>query len=209
MKVAFVIASVAVLAARPAHADQCEWLDDPPTARRAVRELAAHPEFVEMCEPCGDAAPGAPRRAGKVALRSVDSHSELAIDGHTVDLAYVYVRISGRLYRNLAMLAGCPTTGVSPRLRVDPATSTGVLIRADPAPAEPARAAPSPEPPVMAAAPPPAEPRAARCALHTDDGSPWRTAIVLAMGLGALVGFGMWRRRPGHEPRAANLRPRG
>jgi hypothetical protein len=208
MKVVFVIASVAVLAVRPAHADQCEWLEEPSTARRAVRELATHPELVELCEPCGDAAPGAPRRASKVTVRSVDGHSEVAIDGRTVDLAYIYVKISDGLYRNLAMLAGCPTTGVSPRLRVEPATSTGVLIRADPAPVLPAPALSHREPPAPA---PPAEPRAAPsygCPPPRDDGSPWRTAIVLALGLGALVGWGMWRRRPSHEPRATNLRPR-
>lgn len=199
MKVMFVVASVAVLAVRPAHADQCEWLDDPSVARRAVRELTSHVDFIELCEPCGDRAPGAPRRAGHVAVRSVDGHSEVAIDGHPVDLAYVYVQISGRLYRNLAMLAGCPTTGVSPRLAVDAATSTGVVIRADPAPVRPATA-------------PPPEPRAAPahcCGLHPDDGSPWRTAIGLCTGLGALVAWGMWRRRrPIHEPRATHLRPR-
>jgi hypothetical protein len=207
MRIVFVIASVAMIWSRPAHADQCDWLDDPSTARRAVRELATHVEYIELCEPCGDKAPGEPRRAGKIAVRSIDGHSEVAIDGRTVDLAYVYVKISGRLYRNLAMLAGCPTMGVSPRLLVDPATSSGVVIRADPAPVVPAPVLPSRGP---SATPPPAA-RAAPahgCGHPRNDGSPWSVAIVLASGLGILVGWGMWR-RPIHEPRATHLRPRG
>jgi len=205
MKVVFVIASVAVLAVRPAHADQCEWLDDPSTARRAARELAAHPEIVELCEPCGDAAPGAPRRASNVSVRSVDDHHELAIDGRTVDLAYIYVKISGGLYRNLAMLAGCPTSGVSPRLRVDPATSTGVLIHADHGALPSAMPASSPPASPPAAAPEAAAQRIIFMESPLESSRRWLDYVALLAMLGALGAWGMARRRPRHVPRAANL----
>jgi len=123
----------AMLAARSARADQCQWLADPEIATRAAHELASHPEIVAFCEPCGDAAPGAPRKATNVAVQQLGDHAtSITIDGDSVDLAYTYVKTSERQYRNLAALAGCATSGVSPSLRVDAATAAGVLIRADP-----------------------------------------------------------------------------
>jgi hypothetical protein len=211
MRVAFFLASVALLSARPARADQCQWLDDPSIARRAIRELGSHSEFVEFCEPCGDTAPGEPRRANQVVMRTLDGHREVAIDGETVDLAYVYVKMSGHLYRNLAMLAGCAATGVSPRLRVEPATSTGVLIRADLAPARPAPPAPRPAPPVTAAfeLEPATAPRIIYVEPPPDSTRRWLAGLALLASLGALGAWRMARRRPPHVPRATNLRPRG
>jgi hypothetical protein len=210
MRVAFVLASVALLSARPARADQCQWLDDASIARRAIRELRSHPELVQFCEPCGDTAPGEPRRANQVAMRTLDGHREVSIDGETVDLAYVYVKMSGHLYRNLAMLAGCAATGVSPRLRVDPATPTSVMIRAELAPARPAPAPPSPAPPAMTA--PEVEPAAATRIIYVelppDSTRRWLAGVALLASLGALGAWRMARRRPSHVPRATSLRPR-
>jgi hypothetical protein len=208
MKVALLLVSAALLSARPARADQCEWLDDASIARRAARELASHPEFVAFCEPCGDAAPGVPQRANKVSVRNVQDHTEVEIDGETVDLAYIYLRTSDRQYRNLAMLAGCATTGVSPRLRVDSATPAGVLIRADrvAAPPAPPVAAPVQEAPVASA---PAPERATIVFVESHDtGRGWLVYVALAAGFGALAAWRIARRRQSHVPRASRLTPR-
>ena len=207
MKVALLLVFAALLSAHPARADQCEWLDDASTARRAARELANHPEYVAFCEPCGDAAPGVPQRANKVAVRNVQDHAEVEIDGETVDLAYIYVRTSDRQYRNLAMLAGCATTGVSPRLRVDSATPTGVLIRADRAAAPPApAAAPVQDAPVPSA---PAPERATIVFVESRDTSRgWLAYVALVAGFGAIAAWRMARRRQSHVPRATRLTPR-
>ncbi|HSR99984.1 MAG TPA: hypothetical protein VLM79_23175 [Kofleriaceae bacterium] len=211
MKVAFAfaLASLAVLFARPAHADQCAWLDEPSVARRAVRELTSYPEYIELCEPCGDQAPSVPRRAGKVRLHVFEGTREVLIDDAAIDLAYVYVKTADRQYRNLAMLAGCPTTGVSPRLLVHDETPTGSLIVADPGmppKTAAARPAPLPEPtalPVAAAPPPPAI-----VYVEASDPRRWLTVVALLFSLGALAAWRLGRRRLPHVPRASDLRPR-
>lgn len=110
----------------PARADQCEVVSQT-VAAHAVAALARVPDIVTFCEPCGDVAPGAPEH-----VKNVGGHADhVEINGRSVDLAYTYVETSPHRFENLAALAGCPTTGVSPSLRADDATSTGVLIHAD------------------------------------------------------------------------------
>ena len=207
MKLAIVSALAATLWAHAAHADQCQWLADPSIATRATHELASHPDILSFCEPCGDPAPEAPRRASVVKLRHVDDRAvAVEIDGSEVDLAYTYVKTSDHQYRNLAALAGCATAGVSPSLRVDAATTTGVLIRSDhrgPLALPVVQALPA-APPTEAAAP----------TIYIESSSP--DLAVLLLGTGALFGFlvagATWvvtRRRPRHVPRAADLEPRG
>ena len=207
MKVAFALASLAMLFARPAHADQCAWLDEPSVARRAARELMSHPEYAELCEPCGDQAPSVPRRAAKVRLHVFQGAREVLIDEAAVDIAYIYVKTADRQFRNLALLAGCPTTGVSPRLVVQAATPTGDLIVADPGMRRAAAAVPAPalapEPLVAAALPPPTI-----VYVEAPESRRWLVVVALLASLGAAVAWRQARRRMAHVPRAANLRPR-
>jgi hypothetical protein len=210
-RLAVVLGVAAALSARAARADQCQWLERD-VATRAARELARHPEVVSFCEPCGDAAPGAPRTARRVTLQADGNAASIvngnavsiasgnavsiAIDGEPIDLAYTYVQTTAQQYRNLAQLAGCPAAGVSPRLRVDAATRTGVLIHADPAPAAPA----------------PLAPLVART-VYIEAPSSARPAVIL-LGCGALLGLlvagalRLGRRRGMHQPRASDLEPR-
>jgi hypothetical protein len=204
MKLALLLASAAMLSARPARADQCEWLDDATIARRAARELARNPEYVAFCEPCGDAAPGVPRWAGKVSVEAVDDHTEVVLDGDTIDLAYIYLRTSDRQYRNLAMLAGCPATGVSPRLRIDAATTTSVLIRADRVAATP----PVTQITETAAPSAPAERATIVFVESRDSARGWLVYVALLAGAGAIAAWRMARRRHPHIPRASKLTPR-
>jgi hypothetical protein len=106
------------------------------------------------------------------------------------------------------MLAGCPTTGVSPRLVVHPATPTGDLIVADPG-ARPevaaASPAPPPEPPAPVEPPAAAAPPPAIVCVEASDPRRWLTIVALLASLGAVAAWRLGRRRLPHVPRAANL----
>jgi hypothetical protein len=204
---AAIVAAVAVwLPAGLAHADQCQWLDDPAIATRAARELASHPEIIAFCEPCGDVAPGAPTTARSVVVHPLRDHAvSLVVDGDSVDLAYLYVKTSAHQYRNLAVLAGCPTAGVSPSLGVEAATAEGVLIRPD-------HAALAPIAPPAVTAAPPAVTGAPPTIVIVASAAPSLAFLVLGCGatLAVLGSLALWlaaRRRPGHLPRATRLRP--
>jgi hypothetical protein len=208
VKTAIIVTLAALLLAAPAvaHADQCQWIDDPAIATRAVRELTSHPEIIAFCEPCGDVAPGAPRTAASVTIQRVDDRAvELVVNGDSVDLAYLYVKTSARQYRNLAALAGCPTTGVSPSLQVEAATSAGVLIRADNralVTRAPAAVTPTPDVPVAAVP----------TVVIVSSAPSIGIMLLLACGapLALLGGLALWlatRRRPLHVPRASRLTP--
>jgi hypothetical protein len=143
-------ALVAVLVPAAARADQCQ-LVDADVAARAVAALANHPKVIQFCEPCGDKAPGEVAVASRVEKeRDTSGDYQIVIDRREVDLAYTYVQTGPNKFENVAELAGCPTSGVSPSLKVDDATPTGVLITADATPVQ--VAAPPPPPPP---APPP------------------------------------------------------
>jgi hypothetical protein len=204
MKLAILLGVAATLSAHAAHADQCQWLTERDIATRAARELARHPEVISFCEPCGDLAPGAPHRAMRVTLQPIDGNAtSVAIDGDEIDLAYTYVKASDQHYRNLAALSGCPTSGVSPSLRIDAATATGVLIRADHgAPA--AVAVPQVAPPASPAVGP---------TIYVVAPSLTNLSVLL-LGCGVVLGFlvaaAAWlsgRRRGLHTPRATDLDP--
>jgi len=183
-------------AARAARADQCAWIDES-VAERAAQALT-RAKYVEMCEPCGDKAPGVPTVADHVELRHHAEGAELAIDGRTIDLAYVFVKTSDHAYSNLAALAGCPTTGVSPSLAIDQATAHGVLIHATTEPvvavAQPAPAPEEPPPEVIYVVNERTEPL-------------WPVALASA-GATALAFAALARvrrRRRAYEPRATSL----
>jgi hypothetical protein len=189
---------IAILAAPSlARADQCQ-LYDAATARRVDQLLADHPKLVELCEPCGDKAPGLPFRVSQFV------HGER-------DLAYTYVQTSNTRYENLAMLVDCPVRGVSPSLAVTKETEHGMLISADTTP-------------VTAYAPPMIAADGAACVasfapahvtFHTttrvEQPLPW-FVVVVATGGGVFAGAGIValgfaaRRRRAMRPRASDLR---
>ena len=119
-----------------AHADQCELVSDD-VATRAVSAIHGHPNVIEFCEPCGDQAPGEPHAIAHVAKqRDRDGFFAVMLDQREVDLAYLYVQTAPATYANVAALAGCPASGVSPSLHVDNASDRGVLITASERPTE-------------------------------------------------------------------------
>ena len=120
-----------VLLADTARADQCEWVDKA-AALKAQTIVKKAPLVIHYCEPCGDAAPGAPEEVKTATVQRIaDDYWSLSINGKDVDLAYLFVKTSDARYENLASVAGCPATGVSPSLAIQSETRTGVIINAD------------------------------------------------------------------------------
>src|SRR5262245_53493774 len=212
MKAWLIPFSLALLA-HPAHADQCQWVE-PDQAAKAVAILKRSPKLIDYCEPCDDQAPGVPRVATHVSVADQDNgYQEVSIDGKPIDLAYIYVKTSDARYENLASLAGCPATGVSPSLTVEAETRTGVMISADNKPADmtPVPEVPSfgfklPEPPP----PPPPPPQQVYVYSTTTREIAWLPLALAAAG-GLVTGSALtllllaMRRRHAMRPRAVDI----
>jgi hypothetical protein len=179
-----------------AYADQCELVDDT-VATNAIAAMHGHPKVVEYCEPCGDKAPGVPHTIEHVAKqRGTDGEYSVTLDKREVDLAYEYVQTAPSKYENIALLAGCPTSGVEPSLIVSDASDTGVLIM------------PSSDPILVTPTPPPAP--TTTIIVQTDRVNLWLIvgACIASSGLWALATIMILRRRRSMEamrPRAINL----
>lgn len=199
-----------------ARADQCQWIDDA-AASKARAILEASPKLLAFCEPCGDQVPGVPEVASRVEVRTpAPGHRELFVNGSArgIDLAYTYVQTSPRQYANLAVLAGCHASDVSPTLAVSEETPSGVLITASDAPVtmQPAvTKAPAPAPMTPAAASGWAPSFGLHVHTTTVHAVPW-LVIALAASGGALSGAMLAlvvvaaRRRRAMHPRAVELR---
>jgi hypothetical protein len=155
--VAFVSLVAVTTFSTAAYADQCAWIDAD-VASRAQAILAKSPKLIAFCEPCGDKVPGVPIAATRVDVREPSAgFHEVVVDDSGIDLAYTFVQTSQTEYGNLAKLAGCPATGVSPTLSIAPETRSGVLIVADTRPVvapEPAIVEPAAMEPAAVAPPP-------------------------------------------------------
>lgn len=202
------------LCAGTARADQCAWIDADVAAKaRAIVERA--PKVIDFCEPCGEQAPGEPHAVRSADVTAADGDfKELRVNGTAIDLAYVFVQTDAMHYRNLAALAGCPATGVSPSLEVAAETRHGVLITADddavPSPITLPAVAPPP-PPAPAGAPP--APPAVYVYATTTHEIAWSVLALAAAG-GLVTGSALTlllvaaRRRRAMRPRAADLHAR-
>ncbi|MEO8841514.1 MAG: hypothetical protein ABI591_07730 [Kofleriaceae bacterium] len=187
-----------------AHADQCELVDDT-VATNAVAAMHGRPKVVEFCEPCGDKAPGAPHTIEHVAKqRGTDGEYSVTLDKREVDLAYEYVQTAPSKYENLALLAGCPTSGVEPSLIVSDASDTGVLIMPSDQPVEVALPPGRDATPVLVPQP------TTTIIVQTDHVNLWLIlgACLASSGLWALATIMILRRRRSMEamrPRAIHL----
>jgi len=104
-----------LVATRAAHADQCQVLDADQTT--AAEKLLTNATILAYCEPCGDAPPAVAPAAQvhKIAAHLGASKHELsiAVDGKDIDLAYTFVQTGKSTFTNVALMVGCPVTGVS------------------------------------------------------------------------------------------------
>lgn len=105
------------LGAAPALADQCAYITKA-QALTAVFRLNAGQTIYQLCEPCGETA-ATPVAIESLAISTVGYQDfwQVKINEEGIDLAYVFVEsgIDNRLI-NLAAIAGCPATKVSPIL---------------------------------------------------------------------------------------------
>jgi len=190
------LAIFALVIPATAYADQCELVDDT-VATNAIAAMHGHPKVVEYCEPCGDKAPGVPHTIEHVAKqRGTDGEYSVTLDKREVDLAYEYVQTAPSKYENIALLAGCPTSGVEPSLIVADATDTGVLIMPSDTPVD------RPLPPPQATT--------TTIIVQTDRVNLWLiiAACIASTGLWALATIMILRRRRSTEamrPRAIHL----
>lgn len=120
-----------------AKADQCAWIEngDKYVVKSAKKLLNPDAEFVEFCAPCGDK----PSKVQKVEDSNIEfakmgadvyngtggkpAYREVNVNGRGQDLAYIYVRTGTRVFANVAMLTGCPVSGVPPFLYTAPGKS--------------------------------------------------------------------------------------
>lgn len=201
------------LVANTAHADQCQWVT-PAQAEKAEQLLAKHEKVIEYCEPCGQKAPGAPYTAERVSLVTPGSgYRTVEINGHGVDLAYTFVKVSQTKYKNLAKLAGCPAEDVSKELTIADETPNGVMIMPDEPPPTVAVAAVVETPPPVRPSPPPPppEPHYTYQTMTIVQPIPW-LVLAFAAGGGFITGsaftilvLALRTRRRAMRPRASDL----
>jgi hypothetical protein len=194
-----------------ARADQCAWIEGA-VAQKAQTLLTSAPKFIEFCEPCGDKAPGVPQRVQGVDLHAADGALfELTLNGKPIDLAYTFVKTDDTHYKNLAALAGCPATGVSRQLTIEPETTNGVLIMPSTEPPPPVTAVTAVT--TLPAPAPPAPPPQVYIYTTTTHEIAW-LAVMLAAGGGFVTGAALTlalvtiRRRRAMRPRAMDIAAR-
>jgi hypothetical protein len=98
--------------ATPAHADQCAK-NPTSVADHAAALVKQGSTVVELCEPCGDVAPGKPFTVRNVSVRN----GELLVNGAATDLAYLYLQTSPDELVNVGLRTGCGASNVSEAIR--------------------------------------------------------------------------------------------
>jgi hypothetical protein len=109
-----VLAAVALALCIPAlaHADQCAVVDKK-VAADALALAKSSGTALEMCEPCGDKAPGKAFATSGITSKG----DRLVLGTKTIDLAYTYVKTGPKEWKNLATAVGCAAEGVSEYVR--------------------------------------------------------------------------------------------
>jgi hypothetical protein len=117
IKVLLMALGSAWLVAAPALADQCAYITKA-QALTAVSRLNTGQKIYQLCEPCGETS------LTTTVIESLAASTvgyqdfwQVEVNEKGIDLAYVFVEsgIDNRLI-NLAAIAGCPATKVSPIL---------------------------------------------------------------------------------------------
>jgi hypothetical protein len=112
-----VIVAAALASCGAARADQCAW-NDKEVAAKATEIVKPDAVVLEFCEPCRDKQPGKPFKVKKATVREPKAgYFELVINGHPVDLAYLFVRTEEDVFVNVGVLANCDPKSVSTEIR--------------------------------------------------------------------------------------------
>lgn len=109
-----IFSMILALASGSALADQCQVVSRA-QAEQAIKILNAASRIEHFCRKCGELGP-TPVQPYAIDLQTFGGLSSgrfsVAINGKAIDLAYTYANDL-----NVAMMVGCETHGVTPRLR--------------------------------------------------------------------------------------------
>jgi hypothetical protein len=106
------LVTAALLAPATARADQCA-INATVITDQVVTLVKRGSRVLELCEPCGDRAPGTPLEVTAVAVRD----GRVSLNGREIDLAYVYIQTRPDEYRNVGLLTRCGAQDVSEYIR--------------------------------------------------------------------------------------------
>ena len=110
-KKAWLVCGMISLFSVSGHADQAAYMNKT-IANKAVSLLKSKPEIRLYCQPCGDVAWSSQRiRAVQAVNTGYDNLWEVKVNAASVDLAYVYINVTGQ-WQNIALLLGLPVRGV-------------------------------------------------------------------------------------------------
>ncbi len=103
-----------LLSSISAFADQCQALSSEQASRAALL-IQSGSEIASLCQNCGEAIKNAQYSTARSVsvVKSYGDFKELSIAGETVDLAYTYLKVAPKKYVNVALVVGCPASGVS------------------------------------------------------------------------------------------------
>lgn len=116
-KLFLIVSSYILLLGLPALADQCSYITKE-QALISLSRLNVGQTLYLFCEPCGDKNPKS------TVIKSLSTETvgyqdywQVKVNQQGIDLAYTFVESGINNYLlNLAAIAGCPATGVSPIL---------------------------------------------------------------------------------------------
>ncbi len=111
-KTAWLVCGMMSLFSVLGHADQAAYMNKN-TANKAVSLLKKKSEIRLYCQPCGDVGWSSQSvRTVQAINTGYDNLWEVKINATGVDLAYVYINVTGQ-WQNLALLLGLPVHGVA------------------------------------------------------------------------------------------------
>lgn len=117
LKILSATLSFTLLLALPVSADQCSYISKE-QALIALSRLNVGQMIYQLCEPCGERTPTS-LQIKSLSATTVDYQDfwQVQVNEEGIDLAYVFIESGlGNRPINLAAVAGCPATQVSPVL---------------------------------------------------------------------------------------------
>lgn len=104
--------TVATLFSITAMADQCQMVSRA-EAERALLLIQPGSTVSTFCELCGDTKPTRTEVVSSVSAAITDGTSVVSINGESVDLAYLYLKVAPNKKVNVALAVGCETLDAS------------------------------------------------------------------------------------------------
>ncbi len=104
--------TVATLFSITAMADQCQLVSRA-EAERALLLIKPGSVVSKFCEVCGDTKPTSTEVVYSVSAAITEGASVVSVNGESVDLAYLYLKVAPNKKVNVALAIGCETLDAS------------------------------------------------------------------------------------------------